>query len=192
MNNKNFEIKENHIAIFDNFFSDTFIEDCLRYFKNNHENNLTYDRSKIENVQPHVKSDTSIDVRHTFMFHFSEPFFKIIYPLYLKKYSWLNECAFHTIYAAKIQKTKPSEGYHIWHAEKDGIQNSYRILSFILYLNDIKKGGETEFLYQRERIEAKRNRLVLFPSAFTHVHRGNPPLEEDKYIFTGWVEFGVK
>jgi hypothetical protein len=192
MNNRNFEIKENHIAVFDNFFSDSFIEDCLKYFKLHEDSNLTYDRLKNEGVYAHIKNDTSIDVRHTFMNNFSNYFFKDIYPLYLKKYSWLNECKFHTIYETKIQKTKPAEGYHVWHAEKDGMINSYRIMSFILYLNDIKKGGETEFLYQKERIEAKRNRLILFPSAYTHVHRGNPPLEEDKYIFTGWIEFGVR
>ena len=55
-----------------------------------------------------------------------------------------------------------------------------------MYLNDVKKGGETEFLNQNERIEPKAGRICIFPADFPYVHRGNPPLQEDKYILTSW------
>jgi len=32
-------------------------------------------------------------------------------------------------------------------------------------------------------------KLLMCPGYFTHTHRGNPPLNEDKYILTGWVEY---
>jgi len=65
-----------------------------------------------------------------------------------------------------------------------------RFIVISLYLNTIEKGGETEFLDQGLRVEAVKNRFVMFPATYTHVHRGNPPLSGTKYIITGWVEFG--
>jgi len=35
----------------------------------------------------------------------------------------------------------------------------------------------------------KKGDCIIFPTAYTHTHRGNPPIGGDKYIITGWVEF---
>jgi hypothetical protein len=61
----------------------------------------------------------------------------------------------------------------------------------MLYLNDVEEGGETEFLYLKKRIKPQQNRLLIWPAGFTHTHRGNPPLSNNKYIITGWVELGA-
>jgi len=31
--------------------------------------------------------------------------------------------------------------------------------------------------------------MAIFPGYFTHTHRGNTPISNDKYIFTSWVLF---
>ena len=54
-------------------------------------------------------------------------------------------------------------------------KSSARKLVIQLYLNTIEEGGETEFLYINKRIKAEQGRLIIFPAAFTHTHRGNPP-----------------
>jgi hypothetical protein len=59
----------------------------------------------------------------------------------------------------------------------------------MLYLNDVEDGGETEFLYQRMRVKPKQGTLLIWPAGFTHTHRGNPPLSNNKYVITGWSEF---
>jgi len=59
----------------------------------------------------------------------------------------------------------------------------------MLYLNNIEQGGETEFLYQIKRIKPEADKLLIWPAGYTHVHRGNPPLSNDKYILTGWIEY---
>lgn len=92
---------------------------------------------------------------------------------------------------AKLQKTRPSEGYHIWHAEATSLLYKSRVISYILYLNDISEGGETEFIHLSERVAPKAGRMLIFPAGWTHTHRGNPPLVEDKYIATGWMEYSV-
>ena len=87
----------------------------------------------------------------------------------------------------KFQRTRPGEGFHEWHFENSG-EVPYRRLVTMLYLNTVEEGGETEFLYLHRRIQPRRGRLLVFPAGFTHTHRGNPPLSNDKYILTSWLE----
>ena len=90
----------------------------------------------------------------------------------------------------RIQKTKPGQGYHVWHSDGGDIFTNRRIIVMNLYLNTVEEGGETEFLYQHKRISPEKGMMVLFPAVWTHTHRGNPPLSGDKYIVTTWLEFG--
>lgn len=89
-------------------------------------------------------------------------------------------------YDQKLQRTKPGGGYHVWHAENTTYEMAHRTLVWMIYLNDDFTGGETEFLHQHKRLTPKRGTVVIWPAAWTHQHRGNPPLEGTKYILTGW------
>ena len=63
-------------------------------------------------------------------------------------------------------------------------------LVWTIYLNDIDAAGETEFLYQKVRVEPKENSCSIFPAGFTHMHRGNVVHgEKTKYILTGWFYY---
>lgn len=53
------------------------------------------------------------------------------------------------------------------------------------YLNDIEEGGETEFYWQNIKMKPKKGLTVLWPSDFTHRHRGLP-CDVEKWITTGW------
>ena len=108
---------------------------------------------------------------------------------YTTKYSSLKDYDKHQIYNFKIQRSSPGQGYHYWHSENNRIPYSKRILTFIVYLNDIEEGGETEFLYYKKRVKPETGRIILFPCSFMHTHRGNPPLTKTKYIVTTWVEY---
>jgi hypothetical protein len=88
----------------------------------------------------------------------------------------------------KIQKTLPTEGYHVWHIEHGkGFDNEARAFVFSIYLNDVEEGGETEFLHFSKRTKPKTGRIVIWPAAFPYVHRGNPPLSSEKYLLTSWM-----
>jgi hypothetical protein len=88
----------------------------------------------------------------------------------------------------KIQKTLPTEGYHIWHIEHGrGFDNEARAFVFSIYLNDVEEGGETEFLHFSKRTQPKTGRIVIWPAGFPYLHRGNPPLSGEKYILTSWM-----
>jgi len=88
----------------------------------------------------------------------------------------------------KIQKTLPTEGYHLWHVEHgQGFVNEPRAFVYSIYLNDIEEGGETEFLHFSKRVKPKAGRIVIWPAGFPYLHRGNPPLSGEKYILTSWM-----
>jgi len=94
--------------------------------------------------------------------------------------------------AMKMQRTPPGGGYHVWHDEQGSNETVRRALVYMLYLNTIapENAGETEFLYQRERYSPIENTMVMWPAAYTHVHRGNTVFGNDsKYIVTGWFYY---
>ena len=92
-------------------------------------------------------------------------------------------------YEIKLQKTPIKGGYSVWHAEQGKGGTASRVISWLVYLNDVDEGGETEFLYQGFRQKATKGTLVIWPAAFTHTHRGNPPYSNEKYVITGWANF---
>jgi len=90
----------------------------------------------------------------------------------------------------KLQRTPPRGGYHVWHCEAENRGSMNRVLTWMIYLNDIPDGeGETEFLWQGVRIKPKAGTCVIWPAQFTHPHRGNPVYSCDKYIATGWYTY---
>ena len=93
-----------------------------------------------------------------------------------------------------IQKYVENQGgYHHWHSEvcadDPDCETLHRALFFILYLNDVSRGGETEFYYQRTKVAPRKGRMILSPAGFTHTHKGHVPLSNDKLIATSWVMF---
>ena len=105
---------------------------------------------------------------------------------YTDEYMGAHYLGRYSSFDQKLQVTPPGGGFHNWHCEHSHYAWCDRILAWMFYLNDINVGGETEFLHQRCRIKPEKGKLVLFPAAFTHAHRGNPPLKDTKYIVTGW------
>tara|TARA_R100000388_G_C7234554_1_gene156938 strand:- start:48 stop:704 length:657 start_codon:yes stop_codon:yes gene_type:complete len=98
-----------------------------------------------------------------------------------------NQIGYFNTDAYKWQKTLVGGGYHKWHYENT--LEKRRELVWTLYLNDVEEGGETEFLYQHTRIKPEKGLFTIFPANWTHTHRGNPPISNEKYIGTGWYTF---
>lgn len=103
---------------------------------------------------------------------------------YMEKYPYLQTSCYHSS-CVLLQKTEPMGGYHSFHAEDTTWNTQGRTLAWMVYLNDVDEGGETEFLYQQLKIKPVTGRVVIWPGSFTHLHRGNPPMS-NKYIATGW------
>tara|TARA_R110002074_G_scaffold136882_1_gene281733 strand:+ start:952 stop:1575 length:624 start_codon:yes stop_codon:yes gene_type:complete len=92
--------------------------------------------------------------------------------------------AFVLLQPPKLKKYKaPDQGYHAWHQDY-GIQpiQARRTFVAMVYLNDVLEGGETAFYHQNIEIKPQKGKMVIFPPYFTHMHRGNKPISNDKYI----------
>ena len=104
---------------------------------------------------------------------------------YLQDYSVLGQSNF-LLYDVKAKRIPIGGGFHKWHYENASFESATRRFVIQAYLNTVKEGGETEFLYQNRRIKAVEGTVLIWPAGFTHVHRGNPPIGQDKYILTSW------
>lgn len=190
---------DNFIGVFDNFFPENYIDAVVDHFKDCKKKK----RQEYQSVLPIEKTDYSVEpdpklltpeqiqYHKDLQFHFYKVMEEQILPLYYDKYSSLAEYrTLNEIRCFKIQGTSPGEGYHTWHYEYGPSTELFdRWGVYTLYLNDIEEGGETEFLYVHKRVKPKKGRLCIFPSGYTHTHRGNPPLKETKYIATGWLHY---
>jgi len=189
---------DNFVGIYDGAFSIDFCDRLIEYFKWCQNNNRTYARPDDETL----KKDESCNLNPTMseinfsyqnlqhlLNEFNTGFWDVCYKDYIDHYSSLKQYSQHTIYSYKVQRTLPMGGYHIWHSEDGDKSFAFRVGVYILYLNDVAEGGETEFLYLSKRIAPKKGRLIIFPPNYPWTHRGNPPLSGEKYILTGWTEF---
>ena len=109
---------------------------------------------------------------------------------YKKKYPYSNSVAEFSCYEnIKIQHYKPGEGFYNWHAENEGYgETKLRHLVFMTYLNTVDNAG-TEFYHQDITTPCEKGLTVIWPSAWTHFHRGVTNNEKEKFIITGWFDF---
>jgi len=184
------------VGVFENAFSKEYCENLIKDYDTAIKAGYGRTRQEVEPFSKIEKADTqlcnqlnNIQIPITNIAAFAEVFWGKCYPIYEKEFAVLKDSGSHRSYSFKMQKTNLREGYHVWHYESCNREISCRLLTWMLYLNDVEEGGETEFLYQSMRVKPKQGTLLIWPAAFTHTHRGNPPLSNEKYIVTGWTEF---
>lgn len=78
---------------------------------------------------------------------------------------------------------------HYPHPNDQKQRSLHRVLLWLIYLNDVEQGGETEFIYQNAKIIPSSGNLILSPCGFTHTHCGRPPLSQRKYVLASWIGF---
>ena len=188
------KIKYNqHVGIYENVMPIEWCNTLINIFENDTENKT--DRLSSENnISPLYKNDSFYDPKKIDT-ELIKTFFTILNEEILVHYD--NKYTFNQPTPGscispndfKLQRTLPTEGYHIWHYENSGVEVCNRLLTWMVYLNDVENGGETEFLQQSLRIKPKTGTVLIWPASFTHIHRGNPPLSGPKYIVTGWVDW---
>lgn len=81
-------------------------------------------------------------------------------------------------------------GFHDWHVDDlspSGVSSrAQRRMALILYLNQVKIGGETE-IRGFEPITPQAGQMLLFPTGQGFVHRGREPLSEPKFVVSNFI-----
>jgi hypothetical protein len=185
----------NFIGVYDNYIRPEECDKAIKLFEdqnkfNNTLNRIAFEKSSIihKQDQQYFAAPNNIDV----WWESLKPMmlnFDIAWNHYVKN-TGADQAYEESFYFTdlKIQKTLPTEGYHVWHIEHGkGHDNERRAFVFSIYLNDVEEGGETEFLHFSKRVQPKKGRIVIWPAAFPYLHRGNPPLSGKKYILTSWM-----
>ena len=87
-------------------------------------------------------------------------------------------------YYEHLKASKPEDGEHMEHGSS--FNDCRRMLAWMFYLNDIKKGGGTRWPQQNFTSRPRAGDLYIWPAGWTHSHHGLPAPKETKYFTSGW------
>ena len=182
--------------IYQEFISDlTICDNLIKFFKDNH--NHWKDGKSKQGINFEIKksTDISIPVNTIFTNELIKSYTNELTNIaksYTKQFKFCSETeAWGIVEDFNIQHYKPNEAFYKFHFEKDTGKYPFcnRHLVWMTYLNDVENDGETEFYYQKLKIKPEKGKTVIFPSDWTHTHRGIPSKKDEKYIITGWFNF---
>ena len=187
---------ENFIGVYDNYITPQECEKAIKLYEQQFKFNSTVNRIGFEKASVLKKQDEQFFAESYNMDVWWESLksmivnFDLAFNHYLENTGARDAYGIDTFHFTelKIQKTLPTEGYHVWHVEHNkGYEMEPRAFVFSIYLNDVEEGGETEFLHFSKRVKPKTGRIVIWPAGFPYVHRGNSPLSGKKYLLTSWM-----
>tara|TARA_R110000824_G_scaffold297585_1_gene485823 strand:+ start:386 stop:976 length:591 start_codon:yes stop_codon:yes gene_type:complete len=186
---------DNFIGVYDNYITEDQCKKAITLYENENKFNNTINRIGFEKASVLQKQDQQFFAASHNLNVWWEALKPMILNFDIAFKHYIENTGAGDAYGVplyftdlKIQKTLPTEGYHIWHIEHGkGFNNEARAFVFSIYLNDVEDGGETEFLHFSKRVKPKTGRIVIWPAGFPYVHRGNSPLSGEKYMLTSWM-----
>jgi len=178
------------------FINETILDDVsicdqlIEYHSNNIEHKKRGQTTAIQSKQGKVSTDVGVYVSNQNPI-VQKYFHEVLKSAkkYKEKYHIQNVLKLTIKEGFNIQHYAPNEGFFNWHCERNCYQSHQRALVFMTYLNDVNDGGETEFLHQQVKVKPIKGKTVIWPTDFTHMHRGITSKSEHKYIATGWLHF---
>tara|TARA_Y100000004_G_C8905862_1_gene408641 strand:+ start:471 stop:1085 length:615 start_codon:yes stop_codon:yes gene_type:complete len=194
MNNEQISIRKKDIS------PDTFIQgyympknvcdEIWKFYENN--NHLTGKGLVGDNkVDLKTKDSTELGIHKDFEYFpmniYKDFLFKCLEDYIENTYDSLKHINLTLEEGYNIQYYTPGGGFKKWHYERDNKVRAKRVLVFMTYLNDVDNGG-TEFKYQKLQIPAEKGLTLIWPTEFTHTHRGIISPDKEKMIVTGWLE----
>jgi len=178
-----------------NALSKEICNDMISWF----DNKMLYGDTGMNYSRVDVQGRKDISLSECQQFGSFKPFYNQINSIihkhmvhYINEFNKGGGTGFYTITGYKFQKSVEGGGFTAWHSELpvfkpmwEKVRNRFGVWS--IYLNDTDT-GYTDFMHQKLSIKPETGKLVIWPAYFTHTHRANPDLKEDKYIMTGWLE----
>lgn len=168
-------------------------DDLINFFNESNNTQIGVQGNQIVDKRTKDSTDLSLSINDIARYKILNSYFIELskcLEMYKKKYKFCDKYSYYGLNELfNIQKYKPLQAYFGWHCEKAALPVAKRHLVFMTYLNDVKKGGETEWYYQKLKVKPEKGLTVIWPSEWTFTHRGIKAPKEDKYIITGWYVF---
>lgn len=136
-------------------------------------------------INKNIRSNLTLPIDQ-FSYTVDEKFYNMCKTVwfYCNEYAKKYDVPFYSTEIMQILKYSPGEFYN---AHYDFAPNAPRVISALLYLNNVEEGGETEFIYFDEKIKPKAGRLVIFPSNYAYTHAARLPKNGNKYVAVFWM-----
>ena len=183
--------------VWGDYISEEAVDLVVKFY--NTQKFLPYYEGEVENfgenkVDKSIKESLDLSVYGNVMEKYMESYVRElqrVLELYLEKFKYACMSEFTIKEALCIQKYPIGGGYKTWHQERGSDKSPmvYRHLVFMTYLNDVPDGG-TEWFHQDLYIPAKKGYTIIWPSDWTHLHRGRVSHTKEKMIITGWYSYG--
>ena len=180
------------------FLSENLCKQFIDFFNDNPQYHFSGQSG--DGVYPESLQDTEISLRFTYADKFScvqklIPYINDITERYKNIHPHLNDLAPWKVFDYfQLQKYEPGEFYNGVHCEHgpSAIDQSDRVIAWMVYLNDVYDGGGTHFPQYEYTTEARQGTIALWPAGWTHMHNGVVSPTESKYILTGWYNYEVR
>lgn len=102
----------------------------------------------------------------------------------------LNRVSFEEL---RIKRYPAGVGHFDTHVDVADKGTALRALACFWYLNDVERGGETEFFDQAGNVllsvKPQRGRMVIFPPMWMFPHRGVMPVSNDKFFLGTYLHY---
>jgi hypothetical protein len=169
-------MENNFLYTEENFLSKDNCDFIINYFKN---------KTEKETSKNGINYAYFLEKDYINLFFLKEKIDNIMLK-YVNTYPQLNFVGKYAYTEFRFKHIKPNNFFKNWHSEHN-IEAPNRILCMQIYLSDHNCG--TEF-YNNQTILSKKGKVVIFPSFFTHTHRGQIcPELKDRYILGGYCNF---
>lgn len=135
-------------------------------------------------VNKQIRNNRSIDVAPSFQN--GTEWFSLSKAVWLcvNEYAQELDVGFSLMENLQILHYFPMIGHYSTHADFHPSNN--RIISSVLYLNDIEEGGETYFDLFNISVAPKRGSMLVFPSNYAYCHQARPTVKNEKFVAVAW------
>ena len=90
-----------------------------------------------------------------------------------------------------IQRYEKGDHFSSLHSERTSLNTLHRLFAWMTYLNNVEDGGKTNFNHYGLKIKPEIGKTLIWPSEWTHAHKGEILKSGKKYIVTGWIHFPI-
>lgn len=185
----------NFISIYDESLSVTQCNEIIEYFESSNEkqtgkyNDGLFDKTIKDSIDVRKEFSDNDKVTNNLLVGIAKGLskYKSEHPELENLDSWgLDQCF-------NLQKYNPGGGYFLSHCEQPSAKfpTGLRVMVWMIYLNTVTDGGETNFPQYNFKTKAKTGRLVIWPAGWTHFHHGIVSPTQTKYIATGWFNYST-